>query len=722
MAIEKKPTIYTDRGTIGSSAELDKYGVWVKSEPQDLQNGKPDFPDFTDNETADDFSDNTDDFAPEIPDLDLPEIDSETDNIDNIDNIEDSADLGFSEISIDDDMDKPLDFSDLTGADLPELSPDTLESEDLAETELTDLDFSETNLDGAADLDDAVGIDSTDLDSPGPDESASFDLDELRTDTDSKDGTGSELSTQLLLRIAEELTSIRTELGNLKKDFAGLKMEIPEKAEEAEHEHKFLTEDEDEKIALTGDELNNILNTADFTEETGTDATGIITHDEITPEPAEDEDSETFSINDLDGGLDLSLDELSQDNSNQDELSLDELNPDETDETAIPNFDDEAGDELLSLSDEGAQHMTSAPDPEDENYLGEDPNSDAEFTDIIDEEEDIIKNPEDRLTHHSADDLVDDFANSLEEESALEEESLDEVENLPEEIPPEEISLDEIPAEEISMDEFSSEESPQEENLLDLSEAVIDEPDLSLDIQDNPVEEPSLDNISIDLDLDEPENTEDDLALIPEGFPDNLDQADTIDEVLDETIDEEISIPGFAESDDTLESDEQSSSDELGSTDELSSSDDLVSIDDLGTSDELGIPDEFAIPDELDTSDELSIPDEFSTTDDPGATDDLDTSDELDSSDELTSFDDLAADDVSDEPDVSETKSLSLVKTTAVNGANESIPSGFKQELKKVLSYMDKLLESLPDNKIEEFARSEHFDTYKKLFKELGIV
>jgi hypothetical protein len=51
-----------------------------------------------------------------------------------------------------------------------------------------------------------------------------------------------------------------------------------------------------------------------------------------------------------------------------------------------------------------------------------------------------------------------------------------------------------------------------------------------------------------------------------------------------------------------------------------------------------------------------------------------------------------------------------------------AIPSHLKQELKTVLSYMDHLLESLPDDKIEEFARSEYFSTYKKLFKELGLV
>ncbi|MDR2104048.1 MAG: hypothetical protein LBP42_08105, partial [Treponema sp.] len=51
-----------------------------------------------------------------------------------------------------------------------------------------------------------------------------------------------------------------------------------------------------------------------------------------------------------------------------------------------------------------------------------------------------------------------------------------------------------------------------------------------------------------------------------------------------------------------------------------------------------------------------------------------------------------------------------------------SIPSNLQQELKTVLVYMDQLLESLPEDKIEEFAKSEYFNTYKKLFKELGLV
>ena len=49
------------------------------------------------------------------------------------------------------------------------------------------------------------------------------------------------------------------------------------------------------------------------------------------------------------------------------------------------------------------------------------------------------------------------------------------------------------------------------------------------------------------------------------------------------------------------------------------------------------------------------------------------------------------------------------------------LPIDMKEEIKSVLTYMDQLLESLPEEKIEEFAKSEYFETYKKLFDELGI-
>jgi hypothetical protein len=46
----------------------------------------------------------------------------------------------------------------------------------------------------------------------------------------------------------------------------------------------------------------------------------------------------------------------------------------------------------------------------------------------------------------------------------------------------------------------------------------------------------------------------------------------------------------------------------------------------------------------------------------------------------------------------------------------------FVEELRGMFAYMDKLLESLPDAAIEEFARSPYFDSYKRIFEILGIV
>lgn len=52
---------------------------------------------------------------------------------------------------------------------------------------------------------------------------------------------------------------------------------------------------------------------------------------------------------------------------------------------------------------------------------------------------------------------------------------------------------------------------------------------------------------------------------------------------------------------------------------------------------------------------------------------------------------------------------------------SSEIPEGLMEEIKTVLTYMDRLLEYLPEEKIKEFAKSSHFKTYKKLFDELGL-
>jgi hypothetical protein len=198
---------------------------------------------------------------------------------------------------------------------------------------------------------------------------------------------------------------------------------------------------------------------------------------------------------------------------------------------------------------------------------------------------------------------------------------------------------------------------------IDLSGAVIDEPDLSAHITENPVSEPAIDNISIDLDMEEhaPEEaapSSDDFVFeteetmeIPAGEEPLFDDAAPIADAAPESDDPFADIGSFTPPD--MEDD--------------------ISFD---------MPEEEALPDNLGT------PDPFADTGEELALD----------SGEPAGFPAAAA------------------------SEDGGIPSNLKQELKTVLSYMDQLLESLPEDKIEEFAKSEYFDTYKKLFEELGLV
>ena len=58
---------------------------------------------------------------------------------------------------------------------------------------------------------------------------------------------------------------------------------------------------------------------------------------------------------------------------------------------------------------------------------------------------------------------------------------------------------------------------------------------------------------------------------------------------------------------------------------------------------------------------------------------------------------------------------------SASKSASSALPANLTEEIKSVLLYMDQLLEDLPEEKIVEFARSEQFATYKKLFTDLGL-
>lgn len=105
--------------------------------------------------------------------------------------------------------------------------------------------------------------------------------------------------------------------------------------------------------------------------------------------------------------------------------------------------------------------------------------------------------------------------------------------------------------------------------------------------------------------------------------------------------------------------------------------------------------------------------------------------DEFKAENEMAFEEEPAVEETADEPVIEETSveepslddDSSIFEETAEEPvvSNEEITGDLKSEIKSVLSYMDQLLENLPEDKISEFAQSEHFVTYKKLFQELGL-
>ncbi|MCS7298824.1 MAG: hypothetical protein RMJ37_02525 [Spirochaetia bacterium] len=60
-------------------------------------------------------------------------------------------------------------------------------------------------------------------------------------------------------------------------------------------------------------------------------------------------------------------------------------------------------------------------------------------------------------------------------------------------------------------------------------------------------------------------------------------------------------------------------------------------------------------------------------------------------------------------------------RASVVEEAIDTLPEQDKEDIRKILTYLDKLLESLPEDKIKEFASSEYYDLYIRIFDKLKI-
>jgi hypothetical protein len=778
MASEKKPSIYSDRSTIGSSAELDEYGVWVKSESQDLSAGDTesqfieetlpdveDLPDFGEESLLDEekLSDldidgaigDEESLLPDIedlPDFDLPEDTPAVNKTDDTFDLFSNNDSETPDISLDisdidlggetEDLDTGIvNFDDLSQSDklpevpqeAPEIKDDFAEismedflgevSGDLDTSTFTDLSpeeasVSEVTIRGGAATEAGKKDAEPAKPKPVPGESESSRSQDVNgPDTLPVKGPANEkspeldLSTQLLMKIAEELSSIKTEISSLKQELSGIR-NIPLTVEENNRGGKgFLDEADDEKIALTGDELNNIFNTANFTEEVGADAVES-TAEEFVPEDeieAEPEEVEEFTEPVQEVSEDLLTEEpltgerdgIDDGETFPDEISFEESvdisSPEEFyeenvfEEDLIPEESQDVQDELpgedvdeieetelepeISLEDEAFSQgfetdEAGIPPIQEEEIL-----EDAEFE--LPEEEDfssLAPEEEMEIGEEAEDDSIDIDISDEPISAPLGFEYTAE-DTLPMEVPSELQLLQEegvtpmtaAPDDTSYLDEAPLEEDENfEEEPLDLSNAVIDEPDLSGDVVENPIQEPSPESISLDLETEEP-------LELPE---------EDVEEVFGFTEDnqeESIDIPEIGFDSNELSSEEVEN---FQDTVDYGSSSDIIETPPEEESFAQVFPEDFVVE-----ADNTQVP-----------------------------FDNALA---MEEPGVPYADTGELVEEAP---EKPGVPDNLKQELKVVLSYMDQLLESLPEEKIEEFAQSEYYDTYKKLFEELGLV
>lgn len=443
------------------------------------------------------------------------------------------------------------------------------------------------------------------------------------------------MSTALFDKIMDELSLLRKDITDLKTDLGELKhgnSECPDTAEE-ELLHKngsgfFSDDEEDETIALSGDELNNILTSADFTSVEPAEQTAY----------GDEEYNEAGITEDIPADDALETPEMPVLNLQETELSepaLDDISfdvPEEEEETlpneiAIPVSDDLIVD---SANDDFFAEDDTPKDIDDTavHFLCEDPEKCAPFTDTV---------PAGDNTSETGEDVLDGI-------ETVEEKSEDIFEDTDIAVAAEDI---------FSVDGFAEEQAEERTESAETEPESLESESEPLESEPEPVFEAKEEAEDI---FNAPETAEETAGIKEEESEQEIPSAFDMD--FEEEIEQE-DLSQFSPVDDVFNSKQWISDEEAAAALAEEAAE-------HGTADEIHIE---ALPEE--------------------------------------------------EPrPLSETEEKSEEKSI---GDSTCIPQNMREEIKSVLAYMDQLLENLPEEKIVEFARSEHFPVYKKLFTELGL-
>lgn len=468
-----------------------------------------------------------------------------------------------------------------------------------------------------------------------------------------------DVNTERAENAADRLTDVEVpEIENFDKNDAA-SVEIP--VESVRNETGFFSDDNsDETIALTGDELNNIISTADFmdtdtkTPDEDFDVPEVLNLDETfqadDSETSEAEQPENQTVQKIDAmdGIELEIPEINFDEENGSATETDDVPVD-----ILPSPETSAGEPADATPPVGTVSVESADAVSSVEALSDEPVSEIQSTDSSD-----FEIPDVHFDETAGEDTVTDESE-----------------------PAEMLSTEDLLTDTTEMTDIT-------EDTTQKTEPEVSEPVLSAEDETSVPVIDDFSNIEI-----EPE---------PITVADNLDflnESESIDAVPDTAADDKdetvIDVGDAAK-----HPADNSVADEVPP--EIPAAEDMLPSELIAKEDE---PVEIAPM----VSDETDEQENFNTEDLDNIVDDIPMVD-LD----VQSLDKKTASDVQEQ--------ISTVKDEVSNQNRvETLPIDMKEEIKSVLTYMDQLLESLPEEKIEEFARSEYFETYKKLFEDLGI-
>ncbi len=578
--------------------------------------------------------------------------------------------------------------------------------------------------------------------------------------------------------LTEEIAELRREFSALKTEFEAFKNKASAinqspVSETSDGSGGFFDDgaDDDNTIALSGDELTNILNTADFTEEH--------TEDHISEDFDEDETvNELESPSQLPEEIEIPKNGDDADENKSEEISVNQdLNfQQETEETFVdgvteqdfeepfvPPFEEE---ELPSTDDELREVMEEAY-PDKEGVVSEDITEPLDFEDQESEElDDMFQTPQWNTEVAEEDGTLSSFFNEdngfMVSEEPVFQETVEEKTEEDFTVP---TPVTELAEESVLEAVQEDTQKPIEEDVLEAEEAEPVEDVFQTDqwttLEETIPEVEAITEDSIETVTEEPAvKIVQEEPMAQEGFI--AESEPVAEEIVKEDAEEDFVIPiqssEFADEpasremqeydEEVISSEENTvskSDEEVGAAEEKTeeslfeephedarepSEEELTGIVEAEPVETISSADQWTAEVSSGTETEASAENEevdrsFVIEETP----DIITEEETEHLQELEEepVEPVLAEsygfETSDvkEDVLSENESVPQSEEVAVENQISEIPQDLKQDIKSVLVYMDQLLDSLPEEKIAEFARSEHFELYKKLFNELGL-